>query len=62
MHDLPEFAPLIIRQGVRPINDPVRAFSAASKYVVVDDEIREELDAMRFYIDRALAFGKAVAA
>lgn len=33
----------------------------ALKYAIVDDDIREELDAMRFYIDRALAFGKAVA-
>ena len=38
------------------------ATTEALMYIVLDDEIREELDAMRFYIDRALAFGKAVAA
>ena len=38
------------------------ATTDALKYVVLDDDIREELDAMRFYIDRALGFGKAVAA
>lgn len=38
------------------------AMTEALKYVAFDDDIRKELDAMRFYIDRALAFGKAVAA
>lgn len=38
------------------------ATTEALKYVVLDDDIRKELDAMRFYIDRALALGKAVAA
>mgnify|MGYP001186069928 CR=1 FL=1 len=38
------------------------ATTEALKYVAFDDDIRKELDAMRFYIDRALAFGKAVAA
>jgi hypothetical protein len=52
-----------IRKPISSIHDiRERLPEVAAGYVVFDDDIREELEALRRYISDALAFGKEVAA